>query len=69
MAVYEYVDDVSGRTIEREFPMSGETPWTVEEDGCLFRRVLGNTVVKIPDGWGENRRKYDGAPSGRKHLY
>lgn len=67
--IYEYKDDKTGKTIERDFPMTGEIPSKVVENGVTYYRVWC-TTVQIPeyfhDGLDFNSGK---SPSGKKHFW
>lgn len=68
--IYEYICEETKEVIEKEFPMSGEIPKELEENGKIFHRAFLNTSIHIPFQWGqESPIKYNKSPSGKKHFY
>jgi len=70
--VYEYINDETGETIERDFPMSGDIPKFVEENGKTFRRDYGTKIaIHIPLHWSstENPIRFNKSPSGKKKVW
>lgn len=68
--IYEYVHEKSGKTIEREFPMSGEIPKEIVVGDKVYRRSYGSLSFHIPFQWGqETGISFDKSPSKKKHVY
>ena len=69
--IYEFINDKSGKIIERDFSMH-DVPKEVVEDGITYRRhwVFSKSVI-IPEHFVKNepKFKYNKSPSKRKHFY
>ena len=72
--MYDYVCDETKETLRRDFPMSGDIPSKIVENGKEFRRDYGSgrvPAIHIPLHWGDGNNKIDcgRSPSGRKHIW
>lgn len=68
MYQYAAVDD-SNDVIEREFPMSGDIPQSVEENGKVYKRIWTSNFI-VPYHFSHPFKfDYGKSPSRRKHVY
>lgn len=67
--IYQYANEDKSEIIEREFPMSGNIPSTIEENGKIYKRLWTQNFI-IPYVFTHPFKfNYDQSPSGRKHFY
>ncbi len=72
--VYDFINDESGKVIQRETSITSEIPQKIIEDGIEYRRDYGagrKPAIIVPYKWGsgENPIRFNRGPSGRKHFW
>ena len=68
--MYQYAAvDNKEDTIEREFPMSGDIPQSIEENGKIYKRVWTSNFIVPYHYTHPFKFNYDKSPSGRKHIF
>lgn len=68
--IYQYaaIDDNTD-LIEREFPMSGDIPQSVEENGKTYKRVYNASFIVPYIFSNPFKFDYSKSPSRRQHIF